>query len=103
MIQTTARLERPEGTALLAGIPVQIEAVSARERTDLEGARPFDAVAIYTTAGVPAVPIQRRDVLFDEQNTDPETGQPAKSRVVSAVETFESDHQELLAERVVGR
>ena len=39
MIQTTVRLERPEGTALLVGIPVQIEAASARERTDLEGAR----------------------------------------------------------------
>ena len=103
MIQTTVRLERPEGTALLVGIPVQIEAASARERTDLEGARPFDAVAISTTAGVPAIPIQRRDVLIDEQNTDPETGQPARYRVVSAVETFESDHQELLAERVVGR
>jgi hypothetical protein len=103
MIQTTVRLERPEGTALLAGIPVQIEAASGRERADLEGARPFDTVAIYTTAGVPSILIQRRDVLFDEQNADPETGQPAKYRVVSAVEIFESDHQELLAERVVGR
>jgi hypothetical protein len=103
VIQTTVRLERPEGTALLAGIPVQIEAVSAREHTDLDGARPFDAVAIFTTAGVPAVPIQRRDVLFDELNTDPETGQPVKYRVAGAVETFEGDHQELLAERLVGR
>lgn len=102
MIQTTVRLERPEGIVLLRGIPVQIELASAIERHDLEGARPYDTFAIYTTQGVPSVPIQRRDVLFDEVNTDPETGQAAKYRVAGAVETFELDHREMLAERVVG-
>lgn len=102
MIQTTVRLERPEGTVLLRGIAVQIEQAGALERRELDGARPYDTVAIYTTQGVPSVPIQRRDVLFDELNTDPETGQAAKYRVAGAVETFELDHQELLAERVVG-
>jgi hypothetical protein len=102
MIQTTVRLERPEGTVLLRGIAVQIEQASDLERHELEDARPYDVFAIYTTQGVPAVPIQRRDVLFDEVNTDPETGQLAKYRVAGAVETFEADHQELLAERVVG-
>ena len=67
-----------------------------------DGARPFDMVDIYTTQGVPATPIQRRDVLFDEQNTDPETGQLAKYRVSGAVETFTHSHQEIRAERVVG-
>jgi hypothetical protein len=102
VMQTTVRLERPEGTVLLRGIAVQIEQASAEERLDLEAARPYDLFAIYTTQGVPATPIQRRDVLFDELNSDPETGQPAKYRVVGTVETFEADHQELLAERVVG-
>lgn len=102
MIQTTVRLERPEGTVLLRGIAVQIEETDAQEQLDLEGARPYDLVAIYTTAGVPSVPLRRRDVLFDELNLDPETGQPAKYRVVKSAETFEGDHQELLAERVVG-
>jgi hypothetical protein len=41
-------------------------------------------------------------VLFDEQNTDPETGQLAKYRVSGLVETFIGDHQELIAERIVG-
>jgi hypothetical protein len=81
---------------------VQIEQASEIERRDLEDARPFDVFAIYTLQGVPATPIQRRDVLFDELNNDPETGQPAKYGVVSPVETFDGDHQELLAERVVG-
>lgn len=101
---TTVRLERPEGTALLRGIPVQIEAApdQAREVLDLAGARPYDLVWVYTTQGVPSVPLQRRDVLFDESNNDPETGQPAKYRVVSPVETFDGDHQEALCERVVG-
>jgi hypothetical protein len=102
MIQTTVRLERPEGTPRLTAIAVQIEELSERERLDLQDARPFDLCAIYTLQGVPSTPIQRRDVLFDERNTDPETGQPYKYRVVSAVETFDADHQELLAERVVG-
>ena len=102
MIQTTVRLERPEGTVLLRSIAVQIEQASELARHELEGARPFDLVALYTTQGVPSVPIQRRDLLIDEVNLDPETGQPARYRVAGAVETFENDHQELLAERVVG-
>lgn len=102
MIQTTVRLERPEGTVLLRGIAVQIEQASELARHDLEGARPFDVFALYTTQGVPTVPIQRRDLLTDELNLDPETGQLARYRVAGLVETFENDHQELLAERVVG-
>jgi hypothetical protein len=102
VIQTTVRLERPEGTVLLRGIPVQIEEAGEHESLDLDGARPYDLVALYTTAGVPSVPLRRRDVLFDEVILDPETGQLAKYRVISPVETFENDHQELLAERVVG-
>ena len=102
MIQTTVRLERPEGTVLLRGIAVQVEQASELARHELEGARPFDLFALYTTQGVPAVPIQRSDLLTDELNLDPETGQLARYRVASLVETFENDHQELLAERVVG-
>jgi hypothetical protein len=105
MIQTTVRLERPEGTVLLRGIAVQIEAASPMtqsQHAELQGARPYDLFALYTLQGVPSTPIRRRDVLYDEVNTDPETGQLAKYRVVAPVETFDSDHQEILAERVVG-
>ena len=102
MILTTVRLERPEGTVLLRGIAVQIEQASLEERVEFEGARPYDVFAIYTAQGVPSTPIQRRDVLFDEQNTDAETGVAAKYRVSGLVETFLGDHQELVAERVVG-
>src|SRR5579864_4811299 len=102
MILTTVRLERPEGTVLARGIAVQIDQASAEERAEFEGARPYDVFAIYTTGGVPSTPIQRRDVLFDEQNVDHETGQLAKYRVSGLVETFLNDHQELVAERVVG-
>jgi hypothetical protein len=102
MILTTVRVERPEGTIVAAGVPVQMDAASVYEQVGLEGARPYDLVTIYTTQGVPAVPIQRRDVLFDERNTDPETGQLAKYRVSGVVETFAYSHQEIRAERVVG-
>ncbi len=103
MVFTTVRLERPEGTVLLRGIAVQIEQAGPEdvERLDAAGARPYDVFWVYATQGVPAVPLVRRDVLFDEVNSDPETGQPAKYRVVGLVETFD-DHQEALCERVVG-
>lgn len=104
MYLTTVRLERPEGTPLLDGISVQIEGAAPRELAveDLGGARPFDLIWLYTTAGVPSVPLRRRDVLFDEVNLDPETDLPAKYRVVGLVETLLDDHQEALCERVVG-
>lgn len=103
MIFTTVRLERPEGTALLHGIPVQIEqaAPQDRERLDAAGARPADAFWVYTVQDVPTIPFRRRDVLFDELNTDPETGQSAKYRIAGLPETFD-DHQEALCERVIG-
>ncbi|MGH2514401.1 MAG: hypothetical protein ACRDHP_01990 [Ktedonobacterales bacterium] len=103
MIFTTVRLERPEGVAQLHGIPVQIEQASPQdmERVDFAGARPTDSFWVYTVQGVPSIPFKRRDVLFDELNTDPDTGQPAKYRVAGVAETFD-DHQEVLCERVVG-
>jgi hypothetical protein len=103
MIFTTIRVERPEGTPLLAGLPVQIESASGDgEQLDFADARPYDLFRLYTTRGVPLPPLRRRDVLFDEINSDPETNQPAKYRIVAAVETFENDHQEALCERIVG-
>lgn len=102
MLLTTVRIERPEGNVVARGVAVQIEEASAEEKLSFDGARPYDLVAIYTTQGVPLTPIRRRDVLYDEVNTDPETGTLAKYRVAGAVETFANDHQEMVAERVVG-
>jgi hypothetical protein len=103
MILTTVRIERPQGTVVATGVPVQIDQASAEERTEFEGARPFDVFMVYTLWPpiAPAI-IQRRDLLVDEQNTDSETGQLAKYRVSGLVETFDGDHQEALIERVVG-
>ncbi len=105
MVFTTVRVERPEGAVVARGVAALIEAAGsgpAVERTDVGGARPYDLVFISTTQGVPLIPWQRRDVLFDEVNSDPETGQSAKYHIVAPVETFDCDHQEALCERVVG-
>ena len=102
MILTTVRVERPEGTVVARGVAVQIEEAALEERLSFDGARPYDSVYIYTTQGVPTTPLQRRDVLYDEVNVDPETGTLAKYRVSGAVETFNYDHQEMIAERIVG-
>lgn len=103
MIFTTVRVERPEGTVLLRGVPVQIESSGGDgEHLDFADARPYDLFWLYTTQGVPSVSLRRRDVLFDEINIDSETNQSAKYRIVGAVETFENDHQEALCERVIG-
>ncbi len=102
---TTVRVERPEGVVVARGIAALVESAASAaeaERLDFDGARPYDLVRISTTQGAPLVPWQRRDTLFDEVNTDPETGQPAKYRIVAPVETFDRDHQEALCERVVG-
>lgn len=105
MLFTTVRVERPEGVVVARGVAALVEAAAGApesERLDFDGARPYDLVRISTTQGVPLVPWQRRDTLFDEVNTDPETGQPAKYRIVAPVETFDDDHQEALCECVVG-
>lgn len=107
MITTTVRIERPEGTVVAQHVSVQIDQASLDERVEFEGARPYDVFAIYTLQGVPITTmgtdgIRRRDVLFDEGNTDTETGALAKYRVSGLVETFAGDHQEALVERVVG-
>lgn len=104
MIFTTVRVERPQGTIIATGVAVMIEPASAidLERLELAGARPFDLVWLSTTQGVPAQPLRRRDTLYDEADADPETGAPAKYRIVGPVETFDNDHQEALCERVVG-
>lgn len=106
MVFTTLRVERPEGTVVATGVAALIEAaapnVAAVESADFEGARPYDLVVISTTQGVPLVPLRRRDTLFDEINADSETGAPAKYRITGPVETVDGDHQEALAERVVG-
>ncbi|HEX6819280.1 MAG TPA: hypothetical protein VF120_12960 [Ktedonobacterales bacterium] len=104
MIFTTVRLERPEGSVQATGIAVLIEqaATDEGERLDLGGARPYDVFWISSVQGVPANPFQRRDVLVDEHNSDPETGQLAVYRIAGVVETFDNDHQEAYCERVVG-
>jgi hypothetical protein len=103
MIFTTVRVERPEGTVVASGVAVMIEAAAdGAERLDFEGARPFDLVRVMTIQGIPLIPLRRRDTIFDERNTDPETGAAAKYRITGAVETFDGDHQEALCERVIG-
>ncbi len=102
VITTTVRIERPQGTIVATGIPVQIDQASVHEAVEFEGARPFDSFWLYTLQGVPVTAIRRRDVLYDERNNDPETGTLAKYRVSGLVETFDGDHQEAMIERIVG-
>ena len=105
MIFTTMRVERPEGVVVARGVAALIESAAsapAIERLDFDQARAFDLVLISNIQGVPLIPWQRRDTLYDETNVDPETGQLAKYRIVAPVETYDGDHQEALCERVVG-
>ena len=103
MHHTTVRVERPEGTVLMTALAVQIEAATVFDasRQDAAGARPYDLVWVYSTQGVPDEPLRRRDVLYDEQYLDPETGVAARYRIAGRVETYD-DHIEALCERIVG-
>lgn len=105
MLFTTIRIERPEGVVVARGVAALVESAAnapQMERVDDDGARPFTLTLISTTQGIPQPPWQRGDMLFDEVNTDPETGQLAKYRIVAPVETYDRDHQEALCERIVG-
>lgn len=103
MILTTVRIERPQGTTVASGVPVQIDQASTEERIEFDGARPYDVFTVYTLwpPVSPAI-IRRRDVLVDEVNIDTETNTNAKYSVSGLVETFADDHQEMMVERVVG-
>jgi hypothetical protein len=66
MILTTVRIERPQGTTVASGVPVQIDQASLDEREEFDGARPYDVFTLYTLwpPYEPAV-IRRRDVLVE--------------------------------------
>lgn len=102
MISTHVRVERPEGTVIASAFPVVIENAADREEIQFDGAGPVDVFWLSTVQVVGMVTLRRRDVLFDEVNLDSETGALAKYRIVGPVETFESDHQECVIQRVVG-
>lgn len=100
MIDTTVHIERPEGTVIARGLAAMIEIGTALPERDEGYDRDFLTVTLYLLA-VPAVGLQRRDVVQDERLVDPMTGVLARYRVV-ATENFESDHIEARCQQVIG-
>ena len=100
MIETTIRIERPEGTAVATGIPAQYDVNNLDIRNDEGHDRDFTLLDLYL-AWVPASGLYLRDVVFDERNTDPATGALLKMRV-AGVETFGTDHVEARCQQVIG-
>jgi hypothetical protein len=100
VIETTVRIERPEGTAVATGVPAQYDLSPVDVKSDEQGNRDFVWLDVYL-AYVPSSGVRLRDVLFDEQNSDPLTGAAVKMRV-AGVEVFQRDHVEIRAQQVVG-
>jgi hypothetical protein len=100
MYSTTVHIERPEGTVIASGIAAHYELAAPLPAHDEDEHRDTLRVDLYLLS-VPAVGLQRRDVVQDERNIDPLTGQPVRLRVISA-EVFERDHIEALAEQLIG-
>lgn len=100
MNATTIRIERPEGTTVATGIPVQYEQAEPLPRQD--EAQHRDALRLHLyVLGVPAVGLRRRDVVQDERTLDPLTGSGVRLWVVG-VEVFLNDHIEALCEQIIG-
>ena len=100
MNTTTIRIERPEGTVIATGIAAAYETAVQLPAHDEDGHRDYLVIALYVL-GVPTVDVHRRDVVQDERNLDPTTGQLVWLRVAS-VEVFEQDHIECLCEQIIG-
>ena len=100
MYSTTIHIERPEGTIIATGIAAAYETAVQLPAHDEDGHRDYIVIALYVL-GVPVVGIQRRDVVQDERNLDPTTGQLVRLRVAS-VEVFERDHIECLCQQLIG-
>ncbi len=100
MYSTTIHIERPEGVVIASALAAQIEQAEPLPARDERGHRDALRWWVYVQS-VPAVGVQRRDVIQDERTIDPVTGANVRLRVI-AVEVFESDHVEALCEQVIG-
>lgn len=100
MIFTTVHIERPEGTIIAAGLTAQIDLTAPHVASDAHGERPYLEYDLFLEP-IPAVGVQRRDMLVDEQNQDPLTGTNARYRV-AAVEIFDREHVECRVQLVLG-
>lgn len=99
MIFTTVTQQR-NGATLRTGIAVQIDNMSVMQASEAGGASPYDSFWVYTTGG--SLDVRRQDLLIDEQNVDPVTGNNTKYRVFGRPESFEQDHSEIMCEVVTG-
>lgn len=103
MQQTTVHIERPEGTTVASGLLCQIDSASAVGTvTVADEGHDRDALRyVLYFAWVPAVGVQRRDVVVADLLSDPVTGAAPRYRV-TGYEVFDNDHVEALAEQTAG-
>jgi len=101
MYQTTVRIERPEGTVIATGLTAQAELIDSLPHQDAGGNRDYLYWDVLLT-DVPTVGVQPRDVLQDEQNTDPLTGTGVRW-VVATAEVFTADHVEARCQQIIGQ
>jgi|SRR5579872_2958848 len=105
MRNTTITIQRPEGTVLVTGLPVQVDQASIQEvvaHHQQYDYHTYDAFKVYTQGWYPNSLLQQDDVLFDELYTDPNTAAPFKYRVIGRVKDYFYDHQEAYCEVVPG-
>ncbi len=100
MILTTIQIQRPDGTIVASGIAAQIELAAPRVLADEGGARPYLLFDLLIE-GIPPAGVRGRDLILDEQNSDPLTGTNARYRVITA-EVFDREHCECRVQQIVG-
>ena len=100
MRQTTMTLQRSK-VAQRTGIPMQIENMAYQIAADLGGQSPYDSYWIYTTGGG-ILDVRRSDLLIDEHDTDPLTGNATQYRVFGNPGQYFSVYARIPAEKLIG-
>jgi hypothetical protein len=100
MKNTTMTVKRA-GTNLSAGIMVNIQNMAWRVAEELGGESPYNSYFIYSLGGGP-IDVRLGDLLIDEQETDPLTGNATQYRVFGAVEQYFSVYACIPAEKLLG-
>jgi len=111
MFETRVTVQRPEGTILTGsdGRTVQHLAVKIDQMTPGETLQHQDLGTFRGAIGFkifvdwqPNALLRHEDILIDEEVIDPDTHTYYKYRVSKRVKNFLYDHQELIADTVVG-
>jgi hypothetical protein len=100
MRDTTMTVQRAKAT-IRKGLPVEIQNMTWKTATENGSQSPYDAFWIRTTGGG-TVDVRRGDLLIDEGETDPLTGNNTQYRVFGRPVSYGASVTRMSAEQIIG-